>query len=76
MKITVKLFAFLRKGRFSVQQLEVKEGIRVEEIMAELSITKEEMKIGIILVNGLHGTFQTVLYEGDVLSLFPPAAGG
>ncbi|HHT64284.1 MAG TPA: MoaD/ThiS family protein, partial [Clostridia bacterium] len=48
----------------------------VEEIMSNLSITKEEMKIGIMLVNGRHSTFQTVLHEGDVLSLFPPAAGG
>jgi len=76
MKITVKLFAFLRKGRFSVQELEVKEGIMVEEIMAELSITKEEMEIGIVFVNGLQAKFQTMLHEGDVLSLFPPAAGG
>jgi molybdopterin converting factor small subunit len=76
MKITVKLFAFLRKGRFAVQEFDVKEGTTVEEIMSNLSITKEEMKIGIILVNGRHSTFQTVLHEGDVLSLFPPAAGG
>ncbi|MGI6066623.1 MAG: MoaD/ThiS family protein [Bacillota bacterium] len=76
MKIIVKLFAFFRKDRFSIKEWETKEGTKVEDIMAELSITKEEMEIGIILVNGLYGTFQTVLKEGDVLALFPPAAGG
>ncbi|MGI6685898.1 MAG: MoaD/ThiS family protein [Bacillota bacterium] len=76
MKITVKLFAFLRKGRFSIKELDIAEGTTVEEVMSDLSITKEEMKIGIILINGLHGTFDTVLHEGDLLSLFPPAAGG
>lgn len=76
MKITVKLFAFLRQGRFAVKELDVAEGTKVEEIMARFSITKEEMEIGIIMINGLHGTFQSELHEGDVLSLFPPAAGG
>lgn len=76
MKITVKLFAFLRQGRFSVKEMEFSAGSTVQDVLDSLSITREEMKIGIIFVNGLQGSFETVLHEGDVLSLFPPAAGG
>jgi molybdopterin converting factor small subunit len=30
----------------------------------------------IILVNGVHGKNDQVLKEGDVVSIFPPVAGG
>jgi molybdopterin converting factor small subunit len=30
----------------------------------------------IILVNGIHGTKGQTLKEGDVVSIFPPVAGG
>ncbi|HCF49322.1 MAG TPA: molybdopterin synthase sulfur carrier subunit [Syntrophomonas sp.] len=76
MKITVKLFANLRKGRFKVNDLEFPEGTNVLQVLNDLSIDAEEMKIGIIFVNGRHASFDTVLKEQDVLAIFPPVAGG
>lgn len=76
MKITVKLFAFLRQGRFSIKEIDFPAGTTVGDVLNFLAITREEMAIGIIFVNGLHRNFDDPLQEGDTLSLFPPAAGG
>jgi molybdopterin converting factor small subunit len=76
MKITVKLFSFLRLKRFPVKEMDYPQGTRVQDVLDSLSITREEMAIGIIFINGLHGTFDSLLADGDTLSLFPPAAGG
>ncbi len=79
MEIEVKLFATLRdylpKGssRFSCK-MEVEGSTRVEDILSRLKIPEEMPKI--ILINGVHGKKEQVLKEGDVLSIFPPVAGG
>jgi sulfur-carrier protein len=79
MEIEVKLFATLRdylpKGssRFSCK-MEIDGHTRVQDILAKLKISEEMPKI--ILVNGIHGKKDQVLKEGDVLSIFPPVAGG
>lgn len=79
MEIEVKLFATLRdylpKGssRFSCK-MEIDGPTKVEEILARLKIPEEMPKI--ILVNGTHAKKDQTLKEGDVLSIFPPVAGG
>ena len=79
MEIELKLFATLRdylpKGsdRFSCK-LKIEEHTRVRDILAKLRIPEDMPKI--ILVNGVHGKGEQVLKEGDVLSVFPPVAGG
>jgi sulfur carrier protein len=79
MEIEVKLFATLRdylpKGsdRFSCK-LEVDESARVQDILSRLKIPEEMPKI--LLVNGVHGKKDQILKDGDVLSVFPPVAGG
>lgn len=79
MEIEVKLFATLRdylpKGssRFSCR-MEIDGHTRVQDIVRELRIPDEIPKI--ILVNGIHGKAEQKLKEGDVLSIFPPVAGG
>ncbi len=79
MEIEVKLFATLRdylpkgSGRFSCK-MEIDGQMRVQEILAKLNIPEEIPKI--ILINGIHGKKEQVLKEGDVLSIFPPVAGG
>jgi molybdopterin converting factor small subunit len=79
MEIEVKLFATLRdylpqeSNRFSCK-MEVDEGTRVQDVLTRLKIPGEMPKI--ILVNGIHGKKEQVLKEGDVLSVFPPVAGG
>ncbi len=79
MEIEVKLFATLRdylpkgSGRFSCR-MEIDGQTRVQEILTKLNIPEEFPKI--ILINGVHGKKEQVLKEGDVLSIFPPVAGG
>lgn len=75
----MKLFATLRdylpKGsnQFSVK-MKVDESSRVQDILTRLKIPEEMPKI--ILVNGVHGKKDQVLKDGDVVSIFPPVAGG
>jgi molybdopterin converting factor small subunit len=79
MEIEVKLFAMLRdylpKGssRFSCK-MEIDSSTRVRDILLRLKIPEQMPKI--ILINGVHGKKEQVLKEGDVLSVFPPVAGG
>jgi molybdopterin converting factor small subunit len=79
MEIEVKLFATLRdylpKGsdRFSCK-MTIDNHTRIENILSRLNIPEEMPKI--ILVNGVHGKNDQVLKEGDVVSIFPPVAGG
>jgi molybdopterin converting factor small subunit len=79
MEIEVKLFATLRdylpkgSGRFSCR-MEIDGQTRVEEILKRLNIPEEIPKI--ILINGIHAKKEQILKEGDVLSIFPPVAGG
>jgi molybdopterin converting factor small subunit len=79
MEIEVKLFATLRdylppgSSRFSCR-LEVVDATRVEEVITRLGIPEDTPKI--ILVNGIHAGKDHPLKEGDVLSVFPPVAGG
>ena len=79
MQIEVKLFATLRdylpKGsdRFSCK-LELDGRSRVKDIISTLKIPEDIPKI--ILVNGVHGKNDQTLKEGDVVSIFPPVAGG
>lgn len=76
MKVTVKLFAYLRKGRFKSSELELPEGAAIMQVLEALAINADEMRIGIILLNGRHAGFDTILKEQDVLAIFPPVAGG
>lgn len=79
LNIEVKLFANFReflppqaKG-YSVF-LEVKRGTTIGQVLEELKIPKAIPML--ILVNGIHRGFEDGIQAGDVLSLFPPVAGG
>lgn len=79
MKIGIALYATLSKylppdaeNRKAV--LEVKEGATVREIMSQLGIPRDLPNI--LLVNGRQSREDTVLKDGETLSIFPPLAGG
>ncbi len=79
MEIEVKLFATLRdylpkgSGRFSCK-MNVDDHSQVGGLLSKLKIPEEIPKI--ILINGIHGKNDQILKDGDVVSIFPPVAGG
>lgn len=74
MRVTVKLFATFRKGRFDVDVREVPAGTTVSEIAESVELPGKE--IGIVLVNGRHAGLSKVLSEGDAVAIFPLVGGG
>lgn len=74
MRITVKLFASFRAGRFLRDTLEVGDGTTVADVATRLDIALPE--IGIIMVDGRHGDADQSLHDGATLSLFPLLGGG
>lgn len=80
MKIELRLFASLRKhlpagsprGKCS---LDLPAGTTIGEILAQVQIPRASAQM--VLVNGDHDrNFDRALQDGDVLSIFPPVAGG
>lgn len=74
MKITVKLFAFFRDGRFKSETREYPEPTPVADVVTGLGIDTEE--VGVIMINSRHCQFDTLLQEGDDLAIFPVIGGG
>ena len=79
MELEVKLFAnfqeYLPLGseKYSCR-LELEEGTTIGQVVGKLKIPDSVPMI--TLVNGIHRTFEDRLDPGDVLSIFPPVAGG
>jgi len=73
-RITVKLFASFRDGRFKVEEKDLPDESRVLDVLEPLNIIPEE--IAICLVNGQNVNEQHVLKDGDTIALFPPVGGG
>ncbi len=79
MKVEIKLFADFREylppgsEKYSCW-LELEEGATIGQALEKLKIPDSAPMI--TLVNGLHQTFEDHLHLGDVLSVFPPVAGG
>ncbi|HIG0360206.1 TPA: MoaD/ThiS family protein [Clostridium sporogenes] len=75
MKIEVRLFAYFREGRDKKYFMEInEENITPRYILEKLNIQVKE--VAILLINGRDGKVDTLLKDGDVLSLFPPVGGG
>jgi molybdopterin converting factor small subunit len=74
MKITVKLFASFRTGRFEVETVDYPLGTTVADVADSLKLPESEL--GIMLVNSRHVKLERVLVEGDTLALFPLLGGG
>ncbi|WP_337906869.1 MoaD/ThiS family protein [Pelovirga terrestris] len=74
MKITVKLFASFRIGRFDREIREYPQATTVGDVVRDLQIP--EAKVGILLLNFVHVDLQRQLADGDALSIFPLVGGG
>ncbi|NHJ23861.1 MAG: hypothetical protein EAX89_04765 [Candidatus Lokiarchaeota archaeon] len=75
-KITVKLFATLRKYGPEKSYIEVPEGSIINTVLKKINLPKEEKNL-ILMVNGLPKYDKNfVLKHHDTLAIFPPLAGG
>jgi molybdopterin synthase sulfur carrier subunit len=74
MRITVKLFATLRAGRFALEAIDLDGPRTVTEIIDRIGIPQKEVTL--MFVNGRHVSRDFPLSDGDVLALFPPVGGG
>jgi len=79
-KIELRLFASLRKklppgSPRGKCDLELPDGTTIGQVLERMAIAQASAQM--VLVNGDHDrNFDRVLREGDVLSVFPPVAGG
>ncbi|MBM4330560.1 MAG: MoaD/ThiS family protein [Deltaproteobacteria bacterium] len=79
MKVEVKLFANFREylppgsDKYACW-LELEEGTTIGQVLMKLKIPESVPMI--LLVNGMHSKVEDVLQLGEVLSVFPPVAGG
>jgi molybdopterin converting factor small subunit len=76
MKITIKLFAQYRDGRFKSEERVYPDGTTAQNIMDELGISEEKLPLGVLMVNSKYQKEEYILQEGDILALFPKVGGG
>lgn len=79
MKIEVRLYAtlsqYLPKGAQKRKAvMEVADGLTVGQVIDQLGIPREHPDM--VLINGIQAQDNAPLNDGDVLSVFPPLAGG
>ena len=74
MKITVKLFATFRLGRFDIALRDYPTGTKVGQVVDELELSRD--KLGILKYNRRHVDPQRVLVDGETLAIFPLVGGG
>lgn len=72
--IDVRLFATLRDGREKAYKLPPEEFHTAADILKYLDIPAEE--VSILLINGFHSKPEDPVSDGNMISLFPPCAGG
>ena len=77
MRVELRFFAGLREvlppGE-APHLAELPDGTTVRRVLETYGVPEEKPKI--LLVNGRHAAPEQELREGDVLSVFPPVAGG
>lgn len=74
--VTVKFFATLRQFGPDKEVLLIPENSKVKLLFDKYNIPKEERR-AIILVNGRpHNNLDTILKDGDLISIFPIIGGG
>ena len=75
MKVTVKLFAILKKDRGnSSQAVPLEDGAPVRDLLECLGL--HENDVGILMVNSRSATFDQTLCNGDIVTIIPSIGGG
>lgn len=74
--VTVKFFAMLREYGPTKETICVPENSTIKLLFKRYQIPKEAWRT-IIIVNGRpHKDLETVINDGDIVSIFPPIGGG
>ena len=74
-QITIKLFASLRKFTpVSSDSYPVKPGITLKQLLEELSVPEDEVKL--VFVDGVKHDIEFVLKGGERVGIFPAVGGG
>jgi len=79
MKVEVRLFANLgkllpSKPKNNKTTVIIRKGSTVDQLLAKLKIPSDMTNV--IMINGHQSDKNTVLNEGDTISIYPPIAGG
>jgi molybdopterin converting factor small subunit len=74
MKITVRLFAFFREGRFVEEIRDYPEKTTVAQVINDLDINIDA--VGVTMLCFRQCALDTELKEGDQLGIFPMIGGG
>ena len=74
MKINVKLFAPLQKGRFERAEVDLPLDSSMAGLLEKLYISPSD--VGILVVNDRDATFSQILKEGDSVTIIPAIGGG
>lgn len=74
MKITVRLFAFFRDGRFIEDVREYPDKTTVTQVIEGLGI--DVNAVGVTMIASRHCALDTELQDGDQLGIFPLIGGG
>ena len=77
MRVKVKLFASLRETLgFSERDLELNEGLTLEEVWKIVSGGREPTSDVLMAVNMDYAQPETEVNDGDEVAFFPPVTGG
>jgi sulfur carrier protein ThiS len=57
-----------------VMRLEVPEGFSVSRAIEKMGL--QDWEVGLVLINGTHGTKESILQDQDQLTLIAPLVGG
>ena len=79
MKVEVRLFANLAKllppgSQNKRATMTVKKGATIDDLLEKLKLPSKITNV--VMVNGVSKSRESQLEEGDVVSVFPPIAGG
>lgn len=73
MKVTIKLFAHFKEGRFETEEWDLAEGTQIAQVLDRLQI---ESKSAMAIINGNLSLINYVLSDHDILSIVPALEGG
>jgi len=75
-EVTVKFFAMLREYGPAKETISIPENSMIKVLFKKYRIPKKAWRT-IIIVNGRpHKDLETILKNGDIVSIFPPIGGG